>query len=118
MSDRCEPPERLRGVDGWHWVQCPEGTEQACRWRGKSERWPPYWSGFDGPPNDAREAYELGWRYLAPVAPPALVRALVEALEQAEACMSIVEPRSDKAEYLRILGVIRAVLLRAKEAGV
>ena len=29
------------------------------------------------------------------------------ALEEAEACMSIVEPRSDKAEYIRILGVVR-----------
>jgi hypothetical protein len=33
-----------------------------------------------------------------------------DALTQAEACMSIVEPRSDKAEYVRILGVIRAAL--------
>ncbi len=32
------------------------------------------------------------------------------ALTQAEACMSIVEPRSDKAEYLRILGVVRDAL--------
>lgn len=35
---------------------------------------------------------------------------LAEALDEAEACMSIVEPRSDKAEYLRILGVIRTTL--------
>jgi hypothetical protein len=34
----------------------------------------------------------------------------LEALTQAEAVMSIVEPRSDKAEYLRILGVVRAAL--------
>lgn len=20
MSDRCEPPEHLRGVNGWHWL--------------------------------------------------------------------------------------------------
>ena len=32
------------------------------------------------------------------------------ALDQAEAVLSIVEPRSDKAEYLRILGVVRAAL--------
>ena len=36
-----------------------------------------------------------------------------EALVQAEACMSIVTPRSDKAEYLRILGVVRAALAAA-----
>ena len=39
---------------------------------------------------------------------------MYEALEQAEACMSIVEPRSDKAEYLRILDVVRAALTKAK----
>lgn len=33
-----------------------------------------------------------------------------EALNQAEAVFSIVEPRSDKAEYLRVLGVVRAAL--------
>ncbi|MGU3286420.1 hypothetical protein [Methylobacterium mesophilicum] len=33
-----------------------------------------------------------------------------KALDEVEACMSIVEPRSDKAEYLRILGVVRAAL--------
>ena len=35
---------------------------------------------------------------------------LRDAATQAEACMSIVEPRSDKAEYLRILGVLRTAL--------
>lgn len=40
--------------------------------------------------------------------------ALYAALEEAEACMSIVEPRSNKAEYVRILGVIRAALRSAK----
>jgi hypothetical protein len=35
---------------------------------------------------------------------------LLEALVQAETCMTIVEPRSDKAEYLRILGVVRDAL--------
>lgn len=44
----------------------------------------------------------------------ALIAELVEALDQAEACMSIVEPRSDTKEYVRILGVIRAALERAK----
>jgi hypothetical protein len=38
------------------------------------------------------------------------VERMRDALAQAEACMSIVEPRSDKAEYLRILGVVRAAL--------
>lgn len=37
-----------------------------------------------------------------------------KALDEVEACMSIVEPRSDKAEYLRILGVVRAALADGK----
>ncbi|WP_286964651.1 hypothetical protein [Methylobacterium sp.] len=36
--------------------------------------------------------------------------AMRDALDQAEACLSIVAPRSDKAEYLRTLGVVRAAL--------
>lgn len=39
---------------------------------------------------------------------------LLDALVQAEACMSIVQPRSNKAEYLRILGVARAALAKVK----
>ena len=42
----------------------------------------------------------------------ALLTEARDALTEAEACMSIVEPRSDKAEYLRILGVVRAVLAK------
>lgn len=40
----------------------------------------------------------------------AIVERQRAALDEAEACMSIVEPRSDKAEYVRILGVVRAAL--------
>ena len=40
---------------------------------------------------------------------------MLDALHQAEACMSIVEPRSDKAEYLRILGVVRAAIAATGE---
>lgn len=39
---------------------------------------------------------------------------ILKALREAEACMSIVEPRSDKAEYLRILGVVRAAIASAE----
>ena len=60
---------------------------------------------------DVRQFSELAdanrRRAEAAEAPAARMR---EALEQAEACMAIVEPRSDKAEYVRILGVIRTAL--------
>ncbi|MET3481501.1 hypothetical protein [Methylobacterium sp. 1973] len=42
---------------------------------------------------------------------------LRSALVEAEACMSIVAPRSDKAEYLRILGVVRAALAPTQAEG-
>lgn len=37
MTDRCEPPAELRGVDGWHWVQCaigpnPESYDPELMW--------------------------------------------------------------------------------------
>lgn len=38
---------------------------------------------------------------------------MFDALTLAEAVMSIVEPRSDKAEYQRILGVVRAAMEEA-----
>jgi hypothetical protein len=85
MSDRCEPPEHLRGVDGWHWVQAPVGNPHLARWhaaeRGDVE---PLWTSThhvyaETPRYVVRD---WGWRYLAPVAPPDLVRELVEALEE------------------------------------
>lgn len=44
------------------------------------------------------------------VAQQAMIAEMREALDEVEACMSIVEPRSDKREYLRILDVVRAAL--------
>ena len=52
-----------------------------------------------------RQAYEEAKRQ---------VGMMLAAMEQAEAIMSIVEPRSDKAEYLRILGVVREAIAVAK----
>lgn len=39
---------------------------------------------------------------------------LLDACIQAEAVLSIVEPRSDKAEYLRVLGTLRIALSKAR----
>lgn len=41
---------------------------------------------------------------------------MYEALKEAEACMSIVEPRSDAKEYSRILDVVRAALSKAVQS--
>ncbi len=89
MSDdtRCEPPEHLRGVDGWHWVQAPVGEPHLARWHA-AERADvePLWTSthhvYSGTPRYA--VREWGWRYHSPAAPPAVVRGLVEALEKIE----------------------------------
>ena len=107
MVDRCEPPEELRGVDGWYWVAMPPhmGGATLIFWSKLYGEWSHKNATYSGV-----ELFQRGWRYLAPVATPATVAALVDALIQAEACMSIVVPRSDMAEYRRILGVVRAAL--------
>lgn len=77
--NRCEPPEGLRGVDGWHWVEI-DGTAQASKWEigkrrgswrtlGATELW--Y--------SDAKEAAQCGARYLSPVPSPSDLARLVEA---------------------------------------
>lgn len=73
MSDRCEPPEELRGVDGWHWLT----EHNPVLWIADRQEWE--WGEDDWVTPDA--AYRYGYRYLAPVTTPAIVRALVEALE-------------------------------------
>lgn len=90
MSDRCEPPEELRGVDGWHWVQGQYSTgpmlwiaHPKCGfWQG---------AGDDGFQLAAEHAHADGLRYVAPATPPAEVAALraeVERLRGAEAYQS------------------------------
>jgi hypothetical protein len=85
MTDaRCEPPEGLRERDGWHWVRTPVGEPHLARWHA-AERADvePLWTSthhvYSGTPRYV--VREWGWRYLAPVATPDTVRALVEALD-------------------------------------
>lgn len=65
---RCEPPEELRGVDGWHWVETPDGRHRFCHrwWKARGE-WG--WATLD-------ERSARASRYLAPVTHPAEVEAL------------------------------------------
>lgn len=80
MSDRCEPPEELRGVDGWHWVEAP--AIQMCfvlRWWRARGQW--CWADMD-------ERTLRSFRYLAPVATPAEVEALRARVERLEAACS------------------------------
>ena len=86
MTDekRCEPPGHLRGSDGEHFVCGPNGLPFVALWNAAPHAGiEPLWQNAartsTGTP--AWAANEWGWRYLAPVTPPATVAALVEALE-------------------------------------
>lgn len=81
MSDtdtqRCEPPGRLRCVDGWYWLNLTNNPDEIWRWDEQCRAW--------GNANSVRassiQMASYGYRYVAPATPPATVAALVEALE-------------------------------------
>lgn len=73
MTDRCEPPEELRGVDGDHWLQRGGDKPEILRWQHEG-----LW--LNVPPAYAASRPEhaayLGYRYLCPVLTPAEADAL------------------------------------------
>ena len=92
MTDRCEPPPELRGVDGWHWLDLAGFTRPApYHWIAGHQGWEEL-----GLKRPADYIYCDGYRYLAPVTPPATVAALVEALEAAVECGLV--PKSSATE--------------------
>jgi hypothetical protein len=110
MTDRCQPAEHLRGVDGWHWVETPDGQFRFChRWWKARGTWG--WATLD-------ERSARASRYLAPVAPPDLVRELVEALQHADLQLEYIDQRSPSGTTPAVRAQIGHVLHRAKEAGV
>ena len=109
MSDdtRCEPPERLRGKPGEHWVRRVSGPLAGCHDR-EFALWNVHVD-FGGYWDD-----DSVWdccTYLAPAAPPDVVRALVEALAPFANAGSIFALTDND------LGTARAALARAKDAG-
>jgi len=75
MADRCEPPEELRGQDGWHWVDADRPL--ICQWLcadeyQRDEMWKMPSANLYSP----ESAYRRGYRYLAPVTTPAEVERL------------------------------------------
>lgn len=78
MSERCEPPEHLRGVVGLHILLTPAGEEDAGKWRGPEMGW---W--FGGHMSmTATAAAELGWSYLRAVPSADAVAKLVAAARE------------------------------------
>lgn len=73
MSARCEPPEELRGVDGWHWFT----EHNPVLWIADRQEWE--WGQDDWVTPEA--AYRYGYRYLAPVSTPAEVAALQQTFD-------------------------------------
>ncbi|MFA9204866.1 MAG: hypothetical protein ACEQSH_00260 [Bacteroidia bacterium] len=71
MVPRCEPPEELRGVDGWHAIEQMNGKRTYAAWHAHKGGWN-WLGGFRSP----EEGAEHGWRYIAPVTPPAEVATL------------------------------------------
>lgn len=75
MTDRCEPPEHLRGVSGWHWIQAPSERDPHPEWWKADMGW-----------RGCREGIGAHWRYLAPVPSPEAVARLVEAGRRMSEC--------------------------------
>jgi len=86
MTDRCEPPEHLRGVDGWHYIG--RESEQPS---------PALWEAADGWWTNIRHDYKadkmtaLGYRYLSPVLLPAEADALLAERDAAVALLDLPE---------------------------
>lgn len=94
MSDqRCEPPDALRGVDGWHWVEAPAIKLQVVRrwWRARGE-W--CWANMD-------ERTLRSFRYLSPVLTPAEADALQAEVERLRTALQRISkhPAAD-GEYI------------------
>lgn len=106
---RCEPPPEWRDRDSEHHIYYhPTGTDVrgnliTVRWGARAQGW---WADhLDLRGHNPTEAASMGWRYLAPVTPPAVVAALVEALErihkEAARCLTIqgVAPGTSSTAY-------------------
>jgi len=103
MSARCEPPEELRGVDGWHWVQIADWPATVNRWVWDAHEGIGFWH-----PHISERT-----RYVSPVATPdeltrlrAELAAAREALRAAGAAMEALHPDAagdmSDADYARL----------------
>jgi len=124
MSDaqRCEPGEGWRDRKGFHWVKLLDGAQICAPWYPAAGAHAGIWRWMALV--RAEDAHQKGWSYLEPAAPPDLVRALVEALDDllalpvAQDELRILDrgigTATKNAAWLRA----RAALQCAKEAGV
>lgn len=74
MTDaRCEPPEELRGRDGWHWMRNKIGSDGLAWWCSSRQDWT--FAGRGKAESPATIA-ALGYTHIAPVLTPAEAAAL------------------------------------------
>ena len=112
-ENHCKPEPRLRGRFGPHWVVRRDEA------RGDLTPILVDWEIYNG---QGRWVYseicaELGWRYLAPVTPPATVAALVEALKHADLQLEYIDQRSPSGTTPAVRAQIGAALALYREAG-
>jgi hypothetical protein len=133
MTDtpRCEPPEELRRRDGWHWLSRQGCAPELIRWHLASDGETWLWSvpGL----GTAGRAWMVaqGFRYIAPVTPPAEVDALrAERDEWESAAQELTKdipaiaaalgfPAADVAGAMQIvpaIATLRAEVARLREA--
>lgn len=74
MTARCEPPEALRQVDGWHWLTDPNGQPYADQWTAKVGKSPTDLGSWDG--YSPEQQWADGYRYVCPIPSPAELAAL------------------------------------------
>ena len=118
MTDRCEPPPELRGVDGWYWVCGRSGLTMPAHWYasprdGIEPLWRNLFTQQTGTP--AWAAAEWEWRYIAPVATPAEVDALRAERDAAISAFDLLTARVAEAQGNNVLGqfLIREITLGA-----
>ena len=114
MADRCEPPEELRAVDGWHWLYHPRWEEWPARYSAPCHAgiWP-IWQCPDSNWTTPA-AHREGWRYVAPLTSPAAVAALEADRDDWKRLCFVAEPEvaAMQLEIQRLRAIVRVNGLR------
>jgi hypothetical protein len=110
MTDRCEPPEHLRGVDGWHLLQYRSRLSRPTRdiaafWHARDGQ--PVWNA-EGRVLMPDDAHYADWHYVGQMATPAEVEALRRERDDWKRLCFIAEPevatlRADNARLREAL---------------
>lgn len=125
-NERCEPPEALRGIDGWHWLQRLSADPELAWW------FPPWTAKGGGPvfegrwgqipgriPLRATDAAAAGYRYVTLAITPEHVAALVRAARGvllAVDNLDAVPGELPEIDYNRIdVGAVQAALAPFKD---